>query len=143
MELEEEEEEGTGRPGCPSKCWARKGRSDRFGKIREQRDGFSEVDDRKGGFVQKQKLNRSNEASGIDQSNRFDVLSMTRHESETVEVRSPLIRDPRKACGRCDTKESRGQKHRRRRNWRQPMAVRCKWKETRNLNSFGLARNAA
>ena len=65
MELDEEEEEGTGRPGRPSKYWARKDRSDRFGKIREeQRDGFSDVggdqsdmfnefvEDGKGGFVQ-------------------------------------------------------------------------------------------
>ena len=41
MELDEEEEEGTGRQGCRSKYWARKDRSDRFGKIREeQREGI-------------------------------------------------------------------------------------------------------
>ena len=65
--------------------------------------GFSEVDDRKGGVVQKQErktckqLNRSNKASGINQSNRFDVLSMTQHESETEEVNAiDLVQE----CGR-------------------------------------------
>ena len=91
-----EERECTGRPGCRSKYLAHEDHRDEPCKIREGRRGeFSNIrEDRDDGFVQSSKrmtckrLEKTDGTTNANRSNKFDVLNLTESRLEVEEVKA-------------------------------------------------------